>query len=240
MGLITTPTIRKRPSGCWRKRAGIPTRKIDLLTDYTDPLTAQLLPAIAAMLGQVGIKATPKVLQGPALTEYYYNNNVDIWYDGSWGIPSVTVWPGQYDDPVWVDGEGNEYGEYADGLTPKGGNLMGFHPEWAQQALEEYRAASPERKSELLKMIPGAHGAGRHILDDAGALQPLDLAQGLGFRRGQPRHGAVELRRILHQVQCLDLVKGLKCKCRERVERSGGWEFFSLPTPHSSLLTAWS
>jgi peptide/nickel transport system substrate-binding protein len=130
-----------------------PNQEIDLLTDYTDPLTAELLPAIAAMLGQVGIKATPKVLQGPALTEYYYNNNVDIWYDGSWGIPSVTVWPGQYDDPVWVDGEGNEYGEYADGLTPKGGNLMGFHPEWAQQALEEYRAASPERKSELLKMI---------------------------------------------------------------------------------------
>ena len=64
-----------------------PNQEIDLLTDYTDPLTAELLPAIAAMLGQVGIKATPKVLQGPALTEYYYTGNVDIWYDGSWGIP---------------------------------------------------------------------------------------------------------------------------------------------------------
>ncbi len=130
-----------------------PNQEIDLLTDYTDPLTAELLPAIAAMLGQVGIKATPKVLQGPALTEYYYTGNVDIWYDGSWGIPSVTVWPGQYDDPIWVDADGNEYGEYAEGRTPKAGNLMGFHPEWAQEALEEYRAATPERKSELLKLI---------------------------------------------------------------------------------------
>jgi peptide/nickel transport system substrate-binding protein len=130
-----------------------PDREIDLITDYTDPLTSELLPAIVAMLGQVGIKATPKVLQGPALTEYYYNGNVDLWYDGSWGIPSVTVYPGQYDDPIWVDEDGNEYDEYADGLSPKGGNQFGFHPQWAQEALEEYRSASPERKSELLAVI---------------------------------------------------------------------------------------
>jgi hypothetical protein len=103
------------------------------------------------MLSQVGINATPRVLQGPALTDYYYNGNVDLWYDGSWGIAPSVVVPGQYDTPLWVDDAGNEFDEFAAGRTPKGGNLFGFHPEWIQELTQEYRAASAERQAEILK-----------------------------------------------------------------------------------------
>jgi ABC-type transport system substrate-binding protein len=128
-------------------------RQLELITDYTDTLTGELLAAMSAMLSQVGINATPRVLQGPALTEYYYGGNVDLWYDGSWGIAPSVVSPGQYDPPLWVDEAGNEFDEFAAGRVPKGGNLFGFHPEWVQELTKEYRSASAERQTEILKEI---------------------------------------------------------------------------------------
>jgi ABC-type transport system substrate-binding protein len=130
-----------------------PNTKLELITDYTDNLTSELLPAIAAMLAQVGIQATPRVLQGPALADYQANNQVDLWYDGSWGIWTTTVWPGSFDPPVWADAAGKEYAEPGPDRTLLRGQGLGFAPQWAQDLIKEYRTASPERKEEILQIV---------------------------------------------------------------------------------------
>jgi ABC-type transport system substrate-binding protein len=120
---------------------------LEVMTDYTDTQTAELLPAIVAMLGQVGIKAHPRTYQGPALTEHYDKGEVDLWYNGTWA--TTTFLPGNWDPPVYVDAAGQSYDEWAEGREFKSGNRFGFHPEWLQALVAEERAASPERRAAI-------------------------------------------------------------------------------------------
>lgn len=122
---------------------------LEIMTDYDDDvIVRQLLPAIAAMLGQVGITAHSRSYQGPALQDVVAKGDVDLWYDG---LFSSAFEPGQFEPPIYVDAQGNKYEEPGPGreLASHRQTAFGFHPDWIQQLIREHRAAPPERREQI-------------------------------------------------------------------------------------------
>jgi len=122
---------------------------LEIATDYdNDVVVRQLLPGIAGMLGQVGIKAHSRSYQGPALEEVVARGEIDLWYDGSY---ATAFEPGQFDSPIYADAAGNESEEPGPGreLKTHRQTAFGFHPEWLQKLLQEYRMSPPERREQI-------------------------------------------------------------------------------------------